>query len=503
MFCTKCGKEILEGQAFCTGCGTKVERVYDNVPVKQPAAIKEDIVTQAEPVEQTTGEVVTEAEPVKSVHVARPVPPPSAPVKKKGSPLKALMIFLIVIIVVVVVGVAGLYFFIEVLDSGFSYGFNKEDYMPDGYVSIDDESEEQEQSDVDAPAAEAAEADNSDVYGALYNYASDNSFSVDGLYNVYMSYDRGAVTFDYSELMPSGCLASKISDFDEDGTEELLMIQFTDNRDFVLEMYEYADGDVKLVSTQKIDNLPGQAICYGEGLVRFMIVDANKILIENRNSVWVQADGVWLSYDVITYTQEAGFSSLASNTYSGSDGLSDSYTVPLTDMGLTGVSWDDLFMGDKWPSDYFGGAELLSNISVVHVIDSTAYSNWYENVRDGDKRVLSDLQVSTDRLEPAYMYQSMAGASGSGEILPDSSTRLIEWSELEGLSKEECRIARNEIYARHGRMFDDEELRNHFRQFDWYEEIIQAKDFKESMLSDIEMQNRDRIIEYEEEKGYR
>ncbi len=35
-------------------------------------------------------------------------------------------------------------------------------------------------------------------------------------------------------------------------------------------------------------------------------------------------------------------------------------------------------------------------------------------------------------------------------VLPDSSTRYLTKADLEGLTKEECRIARNEIYARYG-----------------------------------------------------
>ena len=35
-------------------------------------------------------------------------------------------------------------------------------------------------------------------------------------------------------------------------------------------------------------------------------------------------------------------------------------------------------------------------------------------------------------------------------ILPDSSSRILSDSEVSGLSKEELRLARNEIFARHG-----------------------------------------------------
>lgn len=88
-------------------------------------------------------------------------------------------------------------------------------------------------------------------------------------------------------------------------------------------------------------------------------------------------------------------------------------------------------------------------------------------------------------------------------ILPNSDSRYLTKSDLEGLSKEECRLARNELYARHGRKFDDEVLTNYFSQFDWYHPTIDPDNFDESILNDVEIANRDLIVQFEEEQGYR
>lgn len=60
------------------------------------------------------------------------------------------------------------------------------------------------------------------------------------------------------------------------------------------------------------------------------------------------------------------------------------------------------------------------------------------------------------------------GVGGSGVVLPDSSDRLLSADELGNYSALELRIARNEIFARHGLRFKDPQLRAHFSQFDWY-----------------------------------
>lgn len=88
-------------------------------------------------------------------------------------------------------------------------------------------------------------------------------------------------------------------------------------------------------------------------------------------------------------------------------------------------------------------------------------------------------------------------------VLEGSDSRYLSKSDLFGMTKEECRLARNEIYARHGRIFDDEKLREYFEACEWYYPSIQPDDFKESMLNKYEVANRDLIIEYEEEQGYR
>ena len=93
-------------------------------------------------------------------------------------------------------------------------------------------------------------------------------------------------------------------------------------------------------------------------------------------------------------------------------------------------------------------------------------------------------------------------AMNSEFILPDSSTRVLDKSEFAGFSAEQCRLARNEIYAKHGRMFDDAGLQNYFNSHSWYHGTISADRFSDTMLSDIEIQNRNLIITYEKEMGY-
>lgn len=90
----------------------------------------------------------------------------------------------------------------------------------------------------------------------------------------------------------------------------------------------------------------------------------------------------------------------------------------------------------------------------------------------------------------------------NGYILENSDTQELTKEDLTGLSAYECKLARNEIYARHGRRFDDEELQAYFDSQTWYSGVIDPADFDESQLSEIEIKNRDLIVEYEKENGF-
>lgn len=90
-----------------------------------------------------------------------------------------------------------------------------------------------------------------------------------------------------------------------------------------------------------------------------------------------------------------------------------------------------------------------------------------------------------------------------GYLLPESNKRLLTARDLEGFTAEQCRIARNEIYARHGRIFKDEALNAYFNSCDWYRPTVQPDAFQESVLNEYETANRDFIVEYERAKGYR
>lgn len=87
-------------------------------------------------------------------------------------------------------------------------------------------------------------------------------------------------------------------------------------------------------------------------------------------------------------------------------------------------------------------------------------------------------------------------------IFSYNDTELIDPEELTYLSEAECKIARNEIYAHHGMIFEGEDMIEHFSQMSWYQPTVPKDSFDESVLNEIEKKNIDIIHNYEVKMGY-
>jgi hypothetical protein len=76
------------------------------------------------------------------------------------------------------------------------------------------------------------------------------------------------------------------------------------------------------------------------------------------------------------------------------------------------------------------------------------------------------LPTIVDIPQGSEVYPSIGQA---GFIFVDSDRRRLTRKELGALRRDELRIARNEIYARKGRTFQDPALTAYFSRFSWYQ----------------------------------
>lgn len=106
------------------------------------------------------------------------------------------------------------------------------------------------------------------------------------------------------------------------------------------------------------------------------------------------------------------------------------------------------------------------------------------NESETDIQEQSNFKIATEPLT-----ESETEGKDDIYIIPDSSRRELNDLELEHLSDKELNLAINEIYARHGRKFKSKELQEYFNSMSWYHGEIEAKDFQEKLLNQIEQNN--------------
>jgi hypothetical protein len=122
---------------------------------------------------------------------------------------------------------------------------------------------------------------------------------------------------------------------------------------------------------------------------------------------------------------------------------------------------------------------------------------------DSSAAAAASLPDTEDIPLPDHIYNNEAAETVFDEtphrdyILPFSGIRLITTDDLRHLSGDELRIARNEIFARHGRRFADMALQNYFNSMDWYTPRLALGE--EPALSDLELTNATFILNFESE----
>lgn len=149
---------------------------------------------------------------------------------------------------------------------------------------------------------------------------------------------------------------------------------------------------------------------------------------------------------------------------------------------FTDVQLQEYFYCKQWyrPSDTFNQSNMsdweVSNIELIQV---------YEKILDGGYT-----PSSGNSYTPYYSYYNEY-------ILPEGSSRELNEYDLYGYSLEELCIARNQIIARHGYTFKDDELMEYFLLCSWYTPSTAPGRNDLVSLSSVEAKNMNFIADYE------
>jgi YARHG domain len=111
---------------------------------------------------------------------------------------------------------------------------------------------------------------------------------------------------------------------------------------------------------------------------------------------------------------------------------------------------------------------------------------WYEPSTEEKPKTPELSPIEKQNVELIVKYER--------NLHDELTTRPITRGMLEGMFREDARKLRNEIYARHGMVFKEKELRNYFSSLDWYRPDPKYTD---ASLTAVERKNATLILAYE------
>lgn len=105
-------------------------------------------------------------------------------------------------------------------------------------------------------------------------------------------------------------------------------------------------------------------------------------------------------------------------------------------------------------------------------------------------------------VEPQAEQQTYYATDG-GYYRDDTSSRYYTDADVQNMSNEDLFYARNEIFARHGRMFSDPNLQAYFNSKTWYTPLYGPSEFDSmpSPLNDVEQKNVQLMMSVEQARG--
>ena len=99
------------------------------------------------------------------------------------------------------------------------------------------------------------------------------------------------------------------------------------------------------------------------------------------------------------------------------------------------------------------------------------------------------------------IYQNKLVNYYDEQILPESDDRYLTEEEIQYLDDIGLELAKNEIYARHGRIFVTPYIDKYFRKQSWYSPSVSPEEFSDSVFNVYEAANIALIVDEEEKIG--
>lgn len=222
--------------------------------------------------------------------------------------------------------------------------------------------------------------------------------------------------------------------FDNDAYDEIMEVTGGEyyGEDIKINLYKYSDGQYRQVDTKLVNNCWFPEMC---GVYNYD-KDTNGMYLRYNSDDGEEGIGV---FDVDEERVQLKGAVLSNN-----------YTKP-----------DDI--------NNDGIYEVLSNSTSMFSYSSKGVSKWYKINADGSEPSEINGNVKNDSSSSNKQYSNdLSELKNTDYLFPQSSSEFLTDDDLKNLSKSQLAIARNEIFARHGYVFNMQEYADYFNGKSWY-----------------------------------
>lgn len=509
IFCTECGTKLSNQSAFCKQCGTRVAEQPIPPTAVPPAPVPPPVQMQ----HQQTIPTPTPMQPQQAV--------PTSKVKKKKS---GIGIGIGVVCLSAVAG--GLYFFADDL---FDTNSASAPEVHDELSEIDNSNAPITGFDIDEEMADATAPDfvvktNFKTKPSITDFS--NGLKFETPHGLYLYFDGNAI------------VDSNIYEIRESNLSNRKLNVYT-NGNFSLDTESTAKTSMITIDTNTklyIPNYQGywlSVLNYGTDSIFYFTDDANDSFVNSADGKIQTAANTSIFTDYTKTTDLVGadefYEMYAKEIYESNHGYLDYYDFAMGDIPPEGTtayyqeaitqyagilsytsileyatandinpidSYDEdsylqitkpgfyyLFLPDgsviDEPSD-----EVFGTFHMIQVLPNQSFAEYstqaFYNAHITQKvtfEMLAQAETETTNVEMEY-------------ILPYSHAAYLTVAELKALTTDELRIARNEIYARHGYAFTSEDLQMYFNRTSWYvntNAIVTQDDLNDYEIENIEL----------------
>lgn len=213
---------------------------------------------------------------------------------------------------------------------------------------------------------------------------------------------------------------------------------------------------------------------------------------------WYSTDGM-VSISIYDISKER--ISFTFSQTGGSDGTHVSEADVTAEIGGNAVpfTFTDSFGSKARGSMTFDNGQLYVSILTKEAAEGAPVS---PNVNCLMKREKPQVKQPAVSPEPTVSPEQAPVKTGD-YFFPESAARYLTDEEISKYSSSELELAKNEIYARHGRKFVTQRIADYFNSKSWYQGTIEPEEFDaayNSIFNEYEAANIEKLVLWEKKK---